>query len=283
MLNSINNLYLVNKQFNNCAKEIFDNTIYKYLFSIYLQKINSNLQQKIIEFNNYKTLYSRLNRYFHEHITSVNYDKSTPMKMTVVGDGGVGKSSITLKFVQNIFLDELDPTIEDSYKKTVIIDGKNYLLQILDTAGQEEFRSLRDYWYIDTDYLIAVCDLTRKDTLLEVKCNIESLFRVRDRVDFPIVIIGNKLDLIEQEKETYSRQITKEMVDELIEEVCKYSSLKPIYLETSAKTGYNIEEVFSEVVRLKLYGNINWNSVVEQLLNGELKECNKPKNKCIIM
>lgn len=56
--------------------------------------------------------------------------------------GGVGKSALTIQLIQNHFVDEYDPTIEDSYRKQVVIDGETCLLDILDTAGQEEYRSV---------------------------------------------------------------------------------------------------------------------------------------------
>ena len=62
----------------------------------------------------------------------------TEYKLVVVGAGGVGKSALTIQLIQNHFVDEYDPTIEDSYRKQVVIDGETCLLDILDTAGQEE-------------------------------------------------------------------------------------------------------------------------------------------------
>lgn len=59
-----------------------------------------------------------------------------------VSAGGVGKSALTIQLIQNHFVDEYDPTIEDSYRKQVVIDGETCLLDILDTAGQEEYRSV---------------------------------------------------------------------------------------------------------------------------------------------
>ena len=61
----------------------------------------------------------------------------TEYKLVVVGAGGVGKSALTIQLIQNHFVDEYDPTIEDSYRKQVVIDGETCLLDILDTAGQE--------------------------------------------------------------------------------------------------------------------------------------------------
>ncbi|PVU87385.1 hypothetical protein BB560_006499, partial [Smittium megazygosporum] len=60
-------------------------------------------------------------------------------KLVVVGGGGVGKSALTIQFIQSHFVDEYDPTIEDSYRKQCVIDGETALLDVLDTAGQEEY------------------------------------------------------------------------------------------------------------------------------------------------
>lgn len=68
----------------------------------------------------------------------------TEYKLIVVGGGGVGKSALTIQLIQNHFVDEYDPTIEDSYRKQVTIDEETCLLDILDTAGQEEYSAMRD-------------------------------------------------------------------------------------------------------------------------------------------
>merc|ERR1711916_68155 len=70
-------------------------------------------------------------------------------KLVVLGSGGVGKSALTVQFVQNIFVDKYDPTIEDSYRKQTEIDGQQCLLEILDTAGTEQFTAMRDLYMKD--------------------------------------------------------------------------------------------------------------------------------------
>ena len=68
---------------------------------------------------------------------SINY------KICVLGDGGVGKTALTIQLCSNHFVEEYDPTIEDSYRKQVVIDDESCLLEILDTAGPENFRDLQ--------------------------------------------------------------------------------------------------------------------------------------------
>ena len=70
----------------------------------------------------------------------------TEYKLVIVGGGGVGKSALTIQLIQNHFIDEYDPTIEDSYRKQVTIDDETCLLDILDTAGQEEYSAMRDQY-----------------------------------------------------------------------------------------------------------------------------------------
>lgn len=71
-------------------------------------------------------------------------DRKPGLKFVVLGPGGVGKSCLTIRFVQGKFITEYDPTIEDSYRKQVNVDGVPYLLELLDTAGQEEYAAMRD-------------------------------------------------------------------------------------------------------------------------------------------
>merc|ERR1711924_105017 len=67
-------------------------------------------------------------------------------RIVVVGAGGVGKSALTVRFIQGNFVEKYDPTIEDSYRKQVAVDGVAVLLDIMDTAGQEEYSALRDQY-----------------------------------------------------------------------------------------------------------------------------------------
>jgi len=75
-----------------------------------------------------------------------NQENLEEMKLAVVGGGGVGKSALTVQFIQNVFLEEYDPTIEDSYRKHAKVEDKTCFLEILDTAGQEEYKALRDQY-----------------------------------------------------------------------------------------------------------------------------------------
>ena len=88
-------------------------------------------------------------------------------KLVVVGGGGVGKSALTIRLIQpDHFVDEYDPTIEDSYRKQVTIDEETCLLDILDTAGQEEYSVMRDGWFRNGDCFLLVFSATSRRSSL---------------------------------------------------------------------------------------------------------------------
>ena len=88
-------------------------------------------------------------------------------KLVVLGGGGVGKSALTIRLVTDNFLTEYDPTIEDSYRKQVVIDQKTALLDILDTAGQEEYSSMQDQWMREGKGFLLVYSITSRSTFDE--------------------------------------------------------------------------------------------------------------------
>lgn len=155
----------------------------------------------------------------------------------MLGGGGVGKSSITIQFIQHEFSAEYDPTIEDSYRKQVEVDYQHYLLDILDTAGQEEYSAMRDS-YIRTGHgFVFVYSITTPATLTDLENLYTAVLRAKDRESIPCLLVGNKIDL-EQD-----RQVSKESGKQLADK------LKCPHFESSAKSRINIDELFYEIVR----------------------------------
>jgi Ras-related protein M-Ras len=83
-------------------------------------------------------------------------DNAVTYKLVVVGEGGVGKSALTIQFFQKMFVEDYDPTIEDSYIQHVEVDRQVCVLDVLDTAGQEEFSALREQYMRKGDGFLIV-------------------------------------------------------------------------------------------------------------------------------
>ncbi len=160
------------------------------------------------------------------------------MKVIVLGSGGVGKSAITVQFCQNVFVEKYDPTIEDSYKKTTEVDGKLHRLEILDTAGTDQFSALRDLYMREGDAFVVVYSMIARGTYADAIDLYDSIVRVKDRDDFPCVLVANKSDLASE------RQVTEEEGRAL---AAKWKNA--VYIESSPKTQTNIHEIFHSAVR----------------------------------
>src|ERR1700751_2032809 len=119
----------------------------------------------------------------------------TEYKLVIVGGGGVGKSALTFQLIQNHFIDEYDPTIEDSYRKQVTIDDETCLLDILDTAGQEEYSAMRDQYMRTGQGFVLTYAITSRSSFDEVSTFKDQICRVKDADKVPMCICGNKCDL----------------------------------------------------------------------------------------
>eukprot|EP00051_Salpingoeca_urceolata_P026428 m.477268 g.477268 ORF g.477268 m.477268 type:complete len:196 (+) comp20797_c0_seq1:403-990(+) len=159
-------------------------------------------------------------------------------KLVVVGGGGVGKSALTIQFIQSHFVDEYDPTIEDSYRKQCVIDEEVALLDILDTAGQEEYSAMREQYMRTGEGFLLVFSITDVTSFEEIDQFHQQILRVKDKDHFPMILVGNKCDL------TNERAVQTKKGQELAK------SMGIQYLETSAKSRLNVELAFYELVRI---------------------------------
>ncbi|GAC97298.1 hypothetical protein PHSY_004883 [Pseudozyma hubeiensis SY62] len=158
-------------------------------------------------------------------------------KLVVVGGGGVGKSALTIQFIQSHFVDEYDPTIEDSYRKQCVIDEEVALLDVLDTAGQEEYSAMREQYMRTGEGFLLVYSITSRNSFDEISTFHQQILRVKDKDSFPVIVVANKCDL------EYERQVGSHEGRELAKHFgCRF-------IETSAKQRINVDEAFSNLVR----------------------------------
>ncbi|ORY07621.1 hypothetical protein K493DRAFT_273416 [Basidiobolus meristosporus CBS 931.73] len=187
-------------------------------------------------------------------------------KLVVLGDGGVGKTALTIQLCLNHFVETYDPTIEDSYRKQVVIDEQSCMLEVLDTAGQEEYTALRDQWIRDGEGFLVVYSISSRSTFERVERFRDQIIRVKDTDRVPIMLVGNKCDKINE------REVSKE------EGLGMARRLGCEFIETSAKTSVNVEKAFYTVVRT--IRTIREGSSRTGSNPGEKK---KKKSKCLIL
>ncbi|EHN00223.1 Ras1p [Saccharomyces cerevisiae x Saccharomyces kudriavzevii VIN7] len=173
-------------------------------------------------------------------------------KIVVVGGGGVGKSALTIQLIQSYFVDEYDPTIEDSYRKQVVIDDKVSILDILDTAGQEEYSAMREQYMRTGEGFLLVYSVTSRNSFDELLSYYQQIQRVKDSDYIPVVVVGNKLDLENE------RQVSYEDGLRLAKQ------LNAPFLETSAKQAINVDEAFYSLIRLVRDDGGKYNSMNSQ-------------------
>jgi GTPase KRas protein len=156
--------------------------------------------------------------------------------LIVCGGGAVGKSAITIMYMQGDFLDFYDPTIQDSYKKADTVDNQSTFLEITDTAGQEEYYALQDEFMRNGEGFLLVYSITERLSFDNVKKFHQQILRVKNRDDVPIVLFGNKSDMENE------RQVATVEGKNLAQQ------WGARFIEGSAKENKNIKEAFHALV-----------------------------------
>lgn len=159
-------------------------------------------------------------------------------KLIVVGGGGVGKSCLTIRFVENKWNDYWDPTIEDAYVKKCVIDNEEAILSVLDTAGQEEYAAMREQYMRPGEGFLLVYSITDRSSFEELEVFYEQILRVKDRDYFPMIVVGTKCDA------EFDRQVPSSEGRALA------ARLRGRHIETSAKERINVDAAFIELVKL---------------------------------
>jgi len=159
-------------------------------------------------------------------------------KLLIIGDSGVGKSSILLRFSDNLFSGTYITTIGVDFKiRTIEVEGEKVKLQIWDTAGQERFRTITATYYRGTQGVMVVYDVSNLDTFGNVRRWLQEIEQNCD--DVVRILVGNKCDAPDKKVSTAEGDALAGQMD-------------IPFFETSAKDNLNIETVFDEITKLVL-------------------------------
>ena len=201
-------------------------------------------------------------------------DDEVTLKFIIIGDSGVGKTNLLLRYVGESFSENYIATLGIDFKmKNIIYNDVKIALQIWDTAGQERFRSITKSFLKGTDGIIFMYDISKKDSFLNLKNWIAEIDNSK-LPDVKFVICGNKIDLEE------NREVTEEMKKKLSKE------FETDIIEISAKKGIKIEEPFDMLIN-KIFNNMNKEQIFRRYANSfsegsSLSSLNveKKKKKC---
>ncbi|XP_065484690.1 ras-related protein Ral-A isoform X1 [Caloenas nicobarica] len=176
-------------------------------------------------------------------------------KVIMVGSGGVGKSALTLQFMYDEFVEDYEPTKADSYRKKVVLDGEEVQIDILDTAGQEDYAAIRDNYFRSGEGFLCVFSITELESFAATADFREQILRVKEDENVPFLLVGNKSDL--EDKRQVSVEEAKNRADQW----------NVNYVETSAKTRANVDKI-SRLCGFLLTAVLLWHWISSEALEG---------------
>ena len=166
-----------------------------------------------------------------------NENAPVNVKIVILGKSLVGKSALTYRFICDKFPTEHDTTVEDQYKVSLTIEDIKCNLEILDTAGQDDYQTMLDTWIEFGNCFLLVYSIDDLDSYKSLKTKLDRISQIKNNDKHSVVLVGNKCDLSESE-----RKVKKEDVDSFAK------SNNIVFLEASALKKINVKEAFTEVV-----------------------------------
>ncbi len=167
---------------------------------------------------------------------------SNVFKIMLIGPAAVGKTSLLHRFVKNSFAEKYMLSIGVEFlSKEIKIDKKQVSLQIWDVAGGENFSFLRKTYYKRASGALLLFDLTREETFKEMDAWLSEFYEIIGE-GVPFILIGNKADLLEAVPRAIDEKLSREFAE----------SRGNIYIETSAKTGENVEGAFLKLTQIMM-------------------------------
>ena len=167
---------------------------------------------------------------------STNEPKELNIKLILVGDSNVGKTTLLNSYIENYFSEDITPTVGlEKRVKTIDINGLKTKLQIWDTAGQEKFNSLTQQYFRNADGILMIFDLTNTDTFSHIKKLYEKSNEMSHKAKK--ILIGNKSDI-------------KDKIKVKRNDIDNFTKKKIKYIETSAKDNINVDDAFQLLINL---------------------------------
>ncbi|KAM4050376.1 GTP-binding protein Di-Ras2 [Dendropsophus ebraccatus] len=197
-------------------------------------------------------------------------EQSNDYRVVVFGAGGVGKSSLVLRFVKGTFRESYIPTIEDTYRQVISCDKSICTLQITDTTGSHQFPAMQRLSISKGHAFILVYSVTSRQSLEELKPIYEQICQIKGDVEsIPIMLVGNKSD------ESQNREVDSSDGEAIAKK------WKCAFMETSAKMNHNVKELFQELLNLEKRRTVSLQ--IDGKKSKQQKRKEKLKGKCVVM
>ena len=207
--------------------------------------------------------------------------ESISIKVTMIGDVGVGKTCIVNRFINDEFDSSETSTTGANYSKLdLFINNKKINLDVWDTAGQEKFRSIGRHFYKNSNIIVIVYDATKKETFEDIKNYWYNDVKENAERYKVIGIVGNKIDLYDKEG---IEEVDDDIVQTFIDQIKNDKDSRIVEMKVSAKNGINIKNLFNEMIKQYLDKEFNIlinNEYSKQGKNVKLKKGKKKKEKC---
>ncbi|NXF05159.1 DIRA2 protein, partial [Smithornis capensis] len=197
-------------------------------------------------------------------------EQSNDYRVVVFGAGGVGKSSLVLRFVKGTFRESYIPTIEDTYRQVISCDKSICTLQITDTTGSHQFPAMQRLSISKGHAFILVYSITSRQSLEELKPIYEEICQIKGDIEsIPIMLVGNKSD------ENQNREVDSSEGEAMAKK------WKCAFMETSAKMNHNVKELFQELLNLEKRRTVSLQ--IDGKKSKQQKRKEKLKGKCVVM
>ncbi|KAK9404159.1 GTP-binding protein Di-Ras3 [Crotalus adamanteus] len=196
-------------------------------------------------------------------------EQSNDYRVVVFGAGGVGKSSLVLRFIQGTFRETYIPTVEDTYRQVISCDKSICTLQITDTTGSHQFPAMQRLSISKGHAFVLVYSVTSRQSVEELQAIYEQICQIKGDVQkVPIILVGNKSDDPQRKVDTGEGEVLA-------------TKWKCSFMETSAKMNYNVQELFEELLNLEKRRNVSLQ--VDGKKSKQQRKRDKLRSKCSVM